>query len=192
MKGIDPRISEMIDELASAVGRLDEAAGRTIQQIASLLIDAIEAGRCVYVCGNGGSAADAQHIAAELAGRFRRERRALPCVALTADSSLLTAVGNDYGFEQVFSRQVEAVGRAGDVLWALSTSGQSANVLAAARAARAREMKVVAMTGQGGGSLAELADVCFRAPAEHAHLVQQLHQLAYHIACELVEAHFAT
>ena len=184
-------IAGMIDELVRAAGRLDAEAVAPLARIAELLTDALAAGGRVYVCGNGGSAADAQHIAAELAGRFRRDRRALGCAALTTDTSVLTAVGNDYGFERVFSRQVEALGRAGDVLWALSTSGRSANVLAAARAARDRGMRVVAMTGSDGGELAGAADACFRAPAERADLVQQLHQLAYHAVCELVEARAA-
>jgi D-sedoheptulose 7-phosphate isomerase len=145
----------------------------------------------VYVCGNGGSAADAQHIAGELAGRFRRDRPALACVALTTDTSVLTAVGNDFSYEQVFSRQVEALGRPGDVLWALSTSGNSPNVLAAARTAAGAGMKVVAMTGAAGGALGELADLCFRAPAERTDLVQQLHQLAYHVICEVIDEHFS-
>ena len=181
----------MIGELAEAVGRMDDSARAAIEKAATLLIETFQAGGRVYVCGNGGSAADAQHIAGELAGRFRRERRPLPCVALTTDTSVLTAVGNDYDFKDVFSRQVEALGEQGDVLWGLSTSGSSANVVAAAEAARRRGMRVVAMTGAGGGALAEAADVCFRAPAERTDLVQQLHQLAYHIVCELTDERFA-
>jgi len=181
----------MIDQVRAAIAKLDEPARETIDRIARLLIESFRSGRRVYVCGNGGSAADAQHIAGELAGRFRRERRALACVALTTDTSVLTAVGNDYDFEQVFSRQVEALGGEGDVLWALSTSGNSPNVLAAAEAARQRGMHVVAMTGSGGGKLAGMAEVCFRAPAERTDLIQQLHQLAYHVVCELVDEHFA-
>jgi D-sedoheptulose 7-phosphate isomerase len=159
--------------------------------MAEALISAFGSGQAVYVCGNGGSAADAQHLAGELAGRFRRARKPLACVALTTDSSVLTAIGNDYSFEQVFSRQVEALGKPGDVLWALSTSGNSPNVLSAARAARAKGMRVLAMTGQSGGELAGLSDVCLRAPAQRADLIQQLHQLAYHIICELIDEHFA-
>ncbi len=181
----------MIDQVREAIAKLDEPARETIDRIARLLIASFRSGRRVYVCGNGGSAADAQHIAGELAGRFRRERRALACVALTTDTSVLTAVGNDYDFEQVFARQVEALGGEGDVLWALSTSGNSPNVLAAAEAARQRGMHVVAMTGAGGGKLAGMAEVCFRAPAERTDLIQQLHQLAYHVVCELVDEDFA-
>ncbi len=188
---MNPKISEMIDDLVAAVARLDATARQTLDAIAGMLMEALESGGRVYVCGNGGSAADAQHIAGELAGRFRRDRPALACVALTTDTSVLTAVGNDFSYEQVFSRQVEALGRPGDVLWALSTSGNSPNVLAAARTAAAAGMKVVAMTGAAGGALGELADLCFRAPAERTDLVQQLHQLAYHVICELIDEHFS-
>ena len=188
---MNPKISEMIDDLVAAVERVDETARETLEAIAGMLVATLEAGGRVYVCGNGGSAADAQHIAGELAGRFRRDRPALACVALTTDTSVLTAVGNDFSYEQVFSRQVEALGRPGDVLWALSTSGNSPNVLAAARTAAAAGMKVVAMTGAAGGALGELADLCFRAPAERTDLVQQLHQLAYHVICELIDEHFS-
>ena len=187
----DSKIAEMIGQAAEAVGRMDAPAREAIDRTARLLIETFDSGGRAYVCGNGGSAADAQHIAGELAGRFRRERRPLPCVALTTDTSVLTAVGNDYGFKDVFARQVEALGGEGDVLWALSTSGSSANVLVAVEAARRRRMRVAAMTGAGGGALAELADVCFRAPAERTDLVQQLHQLAYHVICELIDEHFA-
>ncbi len=191
MKTVNSKIGEMISESAEAIGRMDGRAREVIGRIARLLVEALEEGCKVYLCGNGGSAADAQHIAGELAGRFRRQRRALPCVALTTDTSVLTAVGNDYSYEEVFSRQVQALGCRGDVLWALSTSGRSRNVLAAARAAREKGMRVVGMTGAAGGELAELADVCFQAPAERTDQVQQLHQLAYHIVCELIDEHFA-
>jgi len=188
---MNPRIGEKIDDLVAAVGRLDEAARETLEVMAGLLVETFEAGGRVYVCGNGGSAADAQHIAGELAGRFHRDRPALACAALTTDTSVLTAVANDFSYEEIFSRQVEALGRAGDVLWALSTSGNSLNVVAAARAAARAGMKVLAMTGAGGGALGGLADLCFRAPAEGTDLVQQLHQLAYHVVCELIDEHFS-
>ncbi len=182
----------MIGELIDAAGQLDETARADIGSIAEVLIGAFSAGRRVYVCGNGGSAADAQHIAAELVGCFRRkDRKPLPCVALTTDTSILTALANDFGFEQVFSRQIKALGDKGDVLWALSTSGKSPNILAAAGSAKRIGMKVVAMTGGSGGDLSESTDVCFKAPAERTDLIQQMHQLAYHIICELIDEHFS-
>ena len=187
------KIDEMIGELVAAAGKLDGSARSAIENIADILIGAFSAGRRVYVCGNGGSAADAQHVAAELVGRFRREdRRPLPCVALTTDTSALTALANDFGFEQVFSRQVEALGSQGDVLWVLSTSGKSPNILAAVESAKRLGMKVVAMTGSGGGELAGSTDVCFSAPGQWSDQIQQMHQLAYHIICELIDKHFSS
>ncbi len=191
MSDTSTRIAEWAAEAAGAVGRWGGAETAAVERIGALLIETFAAGGSVLICGNGGSAADAQHVAGELAGRFRREREPLACVALTTDTSVMTAVGNDYDYERIFSRQVKALGRAGDVLWALSTSGDSPNVLSAAEAATARGMKVVAMTGAGGGALAARADVCFRAPADRTDLIQLLHQLAYHIVCELLDAHFA-
>ncbi len=187
------KIDEMIGELVASTGRLDETARGVIAEIAEVLIEAFAAGRRVYVCGNGGSDADSQHIAAELVGRFRREgRKPLPCVALTTDTSILTALANDFGSEQVFSRQIEALGNKGDVLWALSTSGKSANILAATSSAQRLGMKVVAMTGPCGANLAGQADVCFIAPGQWSDNIQQLHQLAYHIICELIDEHFSS
>ena len=186
------QIDMMIGQFTDAVSRLDKGARGIIADIANILIDAFEQGKRVYICGNGGSAADAQHIAAEMVGRFQRDgRKALPCVAMTTDTSIITAVGNDFGFENVFARQVEALGKPGDVLWVLSTSGKSPNIVKAVNIAHERGMKIVAMTGGDGGRLSNLADVCFIAPADRTYLIQQIHQLAYHIICELVDKHFA-
>src|SRR3954470_21670264 len=127
-----------------------------IAQAIDLMFSALSNGNKILVCGNGGSAADAQHFAAELVGRFERERFPLPAMALTTDTSIMTAVGNDYSYKEIFSKQVQAFGQAGDVLLAISTSGNSANVLAAAEAALEREMRIVAMTGKDGGALAKL------------------------------------
>ena len=127
---------------------------------AGLVIDCLKGGGRIYLCGNGGSAADAQHIAAELVGRFTRERKGLPAVALTTDTSILTSIGNDYGFEQVFARQVEALVRPGDILWAFSTSGASKNILAAAQKANALGAAILAFTGKPSSPLEAIADVC--------------------------------
>lgn len=184
---MDNVINDMIRSHVETVGRLDEAARATLEQAGQLLIGCYEQGGAVYVCGNGGSAADAQHIAGELAGRFIRERPALACTALNTDTSVLTAIGNDYSYEYVFARQVEAHMRRGDVLWAITTSGNSGNVLAAAKAAKERGGRVLGFTGRDGGKLKELSDVCFIAPAQKTYEIQQIHQLAYHILCELVD-----
>ncbi len=185
------KIRDTIGEARQALAGMEGPAVEAIGSIAEAAIAVLKAGCTILVCGNGGSAADAQHIAAELVGRFRRKRPGLACVALTTDGSILTSVSNDLQFEQVFARQVEALGRSGDLLWAISTSGNSPDVLAAAKAARARGMKVVGMTGSAGGELAKLSDVCFQAPADRTDLVQLLHQVAYHAVCELVDQEFA-
>jgi D-sedoheptulose 7-phosphate isomerase len=164
-------------------GTLAEPAVRA----AELLIAALKGGGTLYVCGDGGSAAESQHVAAELVGRFLMNRPALPCVALTTDTSVLTAVANDYDFSRTFERQVEALVKPGDVLWALSTSGNSPNVLKAAVRARQRGAKVLGMTGRGGGKLAELCDLCLCVPADSSPAVQEGHLTLIHILCRLVE-----
>ncbi|MEJ5259323.1 MAG: SIS domain-containing protein [Anaerohalosphaeraceae bacterium] len=161
-----------------------------LKKAGQMLIDCLEAGGCIYTCGNGGSAADAQHVAAELVGRFRRNRKGLPAVALTTDTSILTSVGNDYGFEEIFSRQTEALVRKGDILWAFSTSGKSPNILKAAQTAKAQGALVLSFTGRKNSPLEVLSDVCLCLEGPTAS-VQEIHQLAYHILCDWVEAHFA-
>jgi D-sedoheptulose 7-phosphate isomerase len=161
-----------------------------IAEIAELICDRLAAGSRVLVCGNGGSAADSQHFAAELVGRFATERRALPAIALSTDSSALTSIGNDYGFEQVFARQVEALGQAGDVLVAISTSGNSPNVVAAVRAARARSMAVIGLTGAKDGRLRQISDLCFEAPAQETARIQEAHIFAIHCICAIVDQYF--
>jgi D-sedoheptulose 7-phosphate isomerase len=162
--------------------------GPVLDRMADAIIAAFRAGRRVYTLGNGGSAADAQHIAAELLGRFKAERAALPATALSTDTSVLTAVGNDYDFTRVFVRQVEGLVHAGDVVWALSTSGNSANIIAAVALARERGAVILGFTGQGGGRLAPLCTHVFRAPHTSSDRIQEAHLLAYHYLCERVEA----
>jgi D-sedoheptulose 7-phosphate isomerase len=145
----------------------------------------------VLACGNGGSAADSQHFAAELIGRFERERPGLPAIALTTDSSILTAIGNDYDFNQIFSKQVRALGQAGDILLAISTSGNSANVLAAIHAAHEREMIVIALTGKGGGKMNETlfdTDLHICVPSERTARIQEVHLLTLHCLCDGIDA----
>ncbi|MFH1748763.1 MAG: SIS domain-containing protein [Planctomycetota bacterium] len=173
------------------VARELESAGEVLDAIADAIVKALRAGRRVYIFGNGGSAADAQHIAAELLGRFLHERRALPAVALTTDSSSLTAISNDLGFERVFARQLEGLAHAGDVVWALSTSGDSPNVLAAVRLAVEREAVVVGFTGAAGDKLAELCTHVLRVPHTASARIQEGHTLAYHYICQRVDEAFA-
>ena len=152
-----------------------------------MIVDAYRAGGRLYLCGNGGSAADCQHIAGELVGRFLMERRALPCLALTTDTSVMTAVANDYSFEAVFERQVEAFAREGDVVLGISTSGNSENVNRAMEKAKALGAATLAFSGRDGGRLAEIADLCLVAPAQGSPRIQEIHITAAHILCNLVE-----
>ncbi|MFH0981332.1 MAG: SIS domain-containing protein [Planctomycetota bacterium] len=179
-----------IEEHLLAVEAL-KAAVPALQRVAKHIVKIINGGGVVYVLGNGGSAADAQHISAELQGRFKRERRALPAVALTTDTSTLTAVANDLGAEYIFVRQVEALVTARDALWVLSVSGTSPNVVAAVELARRRGAWVVGFTGRSGGRLVELCDECLRADHTASDRVQEVHELAYHLVCEMVEEAFA-
>jgi D-sedoheptulose 7-phosphate isomerase len=158
-----------------------------LEQATQCLVDTIRVGGKVLVCGNGGSASDAQHFAAELVGRYRIDRVAFASVALSADTSALTAIGNDYGFEWIFARQVEALGRPGDVLVAISTSGNSANVVAAARAARERGLRVIGLTGRGGGLLAEHVDLLLPVPSQDTPRIQEVHSICLHVLAEAVE-----
>lgn len=159
-----------------------------IARAVDLLVQRFSAGNKLLVCGNGGSAADAMHICAELVGRFFKERQALPAIALTADPAILTAWANDYAYESVFSRQVEALANAGDVVWGISTSGNSKNVVAALKLARELGASTIALTGQGGGALAEYADVLLAVPLTLTPRIQEAHAVTYHIICEAVEA----
>jgi len=161
-----------------------------LENIAAALITCFERGGRLYLLGNGGSAADAQHIAAEFVGRFKLDRAPLPAVALTTDSSNLTAIANDLGAEVVFSRQVEALVQPGDVVWALSVSGTSPNVIAAVHAAKARGAQVIGFTSRRGDALAALCDHCLCVAHTDSDRVQETHVLAYHLVCERVERHF--
>ena len=158
-----------------------------IQIVAEEIKKALAAGHKVLFCGNGGSAADSQHLAAEFVGRFQKERRGLPAIALTVDTSILTAVGNDYGYDKVFVRQVEALAQAGDVLVGISTSGNSANVVEAIELAKAKGVYCVGMTAAGGGKMAMLCDECIAVPAKITARAQEMHILIGHILCELVD-----
>jgi D-sedoheptulose 7-phosphate isomerase len=162
-----------------------------LERIARAMTASLHGGGKVLWCGNGGSAGDSQHLAAELVGRFRRERRGLASVALTTDSSALTAIANDYGYEAVFSRQVEALGAEGDILVGISTSGNSRNVIAALEAARAQGLVTVGFTGAGGGRMAALADHLFAAASRDTARIQEAHILAGHMICDWIELELA-
>ena len=168
-----------------------QAMAEPIARAGALLTECLLADGKILACGNGGSASDAQHFAAELVGRFERERPELPAMSLATDTSLLTAVANDYAFEQVFAKQVRALGRKGDVLLAISTSGNSPNVIAALEAAHEREMRVVALTGKGGGRIGELLlpeDVHLCVPHGRTMRSQEVHLLTIHCLCDVIDA----
>lgn len=167
------------------------AADRGLRQLAldamDMSVEALQGGNKILFAGNGGSAADAQHWAGELVSRFNFDRPGLAGIALTTDTSILTAIGNDYGYDYAFARQVEALGRAGDVLFAISTSGNSANIVRAIKAARERDIKVVGFTGQGGGAMAALCDICLRIPSTATPKIQEGHEFFGHLICCLIE-----
>lgn len=158
-----------------------------IIKAAEMIISAFKSGHKLFFCGNGGSAADSQHIAAEFVGRFQKERKAWAAIALTCDTSALTALGNDYSFDIVFSRQLQALGQKGDVLVAISTSGNSKNVLEALRQAKAMEIAVIGVTGGSGGQLAPLSDIAIIAASSKTARIQESHLVIFHSICELVE-----
>ena len=158
-----------------------------IERIALVVKEALAKGNKVLFCGNGGSAADSQHLAAEFVGRFQKERAGLPAIALTVDTSILTAVGNDYGFDKVFVRQVEALANKGDVIVGISTSGNSPNVVEALELAKAKGVYCVGMTAAGGGKMAALCHECIAVPAKITARAQEMHILIGHILCELVD-----
>jgi D-sedoheptulose 7-phosphate isomerase len=185
------RIKAHFAESAQLKQSAGDAMAPQIARAAALLTDCLFADGKILACGNGGSASDAQHFAAELVGRFERERPELPAISLSTDTSLLTAVANDYSFEQVFAKQVRALGGKGDVLLAISTSGNSANVVAAVEAAQEREMHVVALTGKGGGRMGELlapGDVHLCVPHDRTARIQEVHLLTIHCLCDAIDA----
>jgi len=174
-------------EALTAVLSLLAANSQHIERAASIIIEALASGHIVLVCGNGGSAAEAQHFAGELVGRFRREREPWPVLALTADTAVLTAVANDYGYDTIFERQVAAFGHHGDVLVAFSTSGESRNVITAANLARDRGMSVIALTGREPTQLGRISDVVIAVPAIQTALVQEVHSVLVHLISDIVE-----
>jgi D-sedoheptulose 7-phosphate isomerase len=188
---VNEPIDQQIDKHTAAIDSVRRQRD-VIERMAETVIASLRGGGRIYLVGNGGSAADSQHIAAELISRLRpgKERRALPAVALTTDTSILTAIGNDYEFDVAFRRQVEGLVHKGDILWALSTSGNSRNILLAAQEARARGATIIGFTGGSGGTLRETADLCLVVEAETTDRIQEGHQLAYHLICYLIESAF--
>lgn len=181
------RVRESLAETARVVERLRTETAPAIHRAGTVLAGVVSKGGKILLCGNGGSAADAQHVATELCVKYLAVRRALPAIALTVDSSILTAAGNDLGFEHVFSRQVEALGRSGDALIAISTSGNSPNVLRAVEAAREAGLVTLGLTGETGGALASRVDHWIAAPSQHTPRIQEAHLAIEHLLCEILE-----
>ena len=180
-------IRSQLDASCAVIQSLASQA-ELIEQIAARVRDTVLGGRLLLTCGNGGSATDAQHLAEELIGRYRADRRALPAVALTADTAALTCIANDFGYEQVFARQVEALARPGDLLVCFSTSGNSPNIVAALQAARARGAQSVALLGKDGGAARGLADLALIVASDDTARIQEAHLQVLHYICEVVEA----
>ena len=187
----EDRIRRIIATHKTLVTQFEQAAVDVLMEMTTMIVDSLKAGGTLYLCGNGGSAADAKHVAGEFVGRFQTERRALPAVALSTDSSVLTCIANDYDYNSVFARQAEALVQQGDVLWAFSTSGTSPNVLKAVEVAKNKGAGIIAFTGRKNSPLEAEADLCLCADAAATARSQEIHQLAYHIVCDLVERSFA-
>ena len=186
------RVARQFDDSARAIQQATDALREPVARGIDLMFEALSNDHKILACGNGGSAADAQHFSAELIGRFERERLPLAALALSTDTSLMTAVANDYAFEQIFAKQVTGLGRSGDVLFAISTSGHSKNVVAAVEAAFARDMRVVALTGKGGGAIGELLrddDVHICVPHDRTARIQEVHLLVLHCLCDGIDWH---
>lgn len=184
------RIQRQFEDSARLKEQAAEFLAEPIEEAIGLMVEALSNDHKILACGNGGSAADSQHFAAELVGRFERERLPLAAIALSTDSSILTAVGNDYQFDAIFAKQVQGLGRPGDILLAISTSGNSGNVLAAVEAAHEREMQVVALTGKGGGRMNELlidGDVHICVPHDRTARIQEVHLLTLHCLCDGID-----
>jgi D-sedoheptulose 7-phosphate isomerase len=182
--------SEIVSQLTENQQVMSEMAfsmAVQIERFVELLCEAFSNGKKLLVMGNGGSAADAQHFAAEIVGRFKLERRGLPAIAFTTDTSILTAIGNDYGFDRIFTRQLEAHGQPGDVVVGISTSGTSKNVLAALEAAKEQGCRTVGLLGRGGGTIAGIADLALVVPSDNTPRVQEGHITIIHIVCDLLE-----
>lgn len=188
-ESIRKQIIEVIETHQRMVVELLESGIETLATSAEAIITSFNQGGRVYLCGNGGSAADAQHVASELVGRFEHQRRGLPAIALTTDTSVITSIANDFGYENVFVKQVEALVTKGDIFWPISTSGTSTNIIEATQLAKEQGAFILAFTGKTNSKLERISDICFCADGPTAR-VQEIHQLGFHIICKLVEQEF--
>lgn len=187
---LNKRVAAHFEESIKVKQLAAETMTEAVAQAAQMLFDTLAEDGKILLCGNGGSAGDAQHFAAELTGRFERERMELAAIALTTDTSALTAIGNDYGFEHIFSKQVRALGRSGDVLIGISTSGNSGNVIEAIKAAHERDMKIIAFTGRDGGKIAAMlkdGDILLNVPYPRTARIQEVHIVLVHALCDCID-----
>jgi D-sedoheptulose 7-phosphate isomerase len=183
------KIEQHLDTIIENFLKL-KAYAPSMEEIAKAWITSLEQGNKIMFCGNGGSAGDSQHLSAELVGRYKMNRPALSALSLTVDTSALTAIANDFGYEHVFSRQVEGLGKAGDCLVGISTSGNSQNIVNAFLKAKEMSIKTIAFTGESGGKMKELADICLNVPSSVTNNIQEMHIACGHILCDMVEKHF--
>lgn len=186
---VDDFVARALDASLESLAAMhaDAAYRSTLGRVGEAMVEAMRRGNTLLFAGNGGSAADSQHIAGEFVSRFQFDRPGLPAVALTVDTSILTAIGNDYGYERVFSRQIEAIGRPGDIFMAISTSGNSPNIVAGVEAAKKKNIMVVGLTGHGGGKMKAMCDECLCVPSDVTPRVQEGHLATYHLLCQFVE-----
>ncbi len=182
-------IEASFDEISSNFIKLKQQKN-TIEEIANQWISAISKGNKIIFCGNGGSAADSQHLSAELMGRYKFDRNPMPSISLTTDTSALTAIGNDYGYDKIFSRQLRGIGNNGDVIVGISTSGNSKNIIDAFKIAKEKGIKTVAFTGNAGGAMMEIADITLNVPSDVTNNIQEMHIASGHLICGIVEEHF--
>ena len=180
-------IRDIIHAHRSLLSKFENNGITKLQQISEMLCKCIKNQGRIYICGNGGSAADAQHIAGELVGRFQKNRRAFGAVALTTDTSVITAIANDFSYEDIFARQIEALASENDILWAFSTSGTSPNIIKAVQKAKKMNVNIISFTGRPASELEKLSDLCLCISSTSTARCQEIHQLAYHILCELIE-----
>lgn len=183
-------INSLLSEISNNFIKLSKDHSDTILKAANLIIMSLENGGKVMFCGNGGSAADSQHLSAELVGRYRRNREPLASISLTTDTSAITAIGNDFSFDDIFSRQVESIGKNSDVLYAISTSGKSKNIINAINAAKKNKIKVIGITGQDGGHMKSKCDILINVPAKRTDRIQEMHIAVGQIICQVIEDHF--
>jgi D-sedoheptulose 7-phosphate isomerase len=181
------KLKARINEHEDVFSQIYDVCGPDIQIVSRLVASCLDSGGKVILCGNGGSAADCQHIAAEFTGRFRDDRRPLPAIALTVDTSALTCIGNDYGFDFIFSRQLEALGKPEDLLFAISTSGNSPNIIEAVKSAATLDIPIIGFTGKSGGQLTTLSNINIKVPSLNTAHIQEAHIFILHFLCEIVE-----